>query len=337
MGNEINNKGTRNGTIDLFRVAFALLIIMIHFNGEEKPLLLLANTIGRLGVPFFFLVSGFFFFKNDSRLKTFKFSDVWKYTKKTFWLWVVCSVFFSYHVWPMGVNPNNVFRLFQSLWGLNMAAGSLWYLIAAVEGLFIVSYVSAKFGRKGVLIAFLISFAICLLSTSYGSLLNFSPSIQSFLKRCAFENSFVAAVLWYSVSIFLVKFQKDFVFFARPSIFGGFVFLWGIEFIFVWFSNLRVASDLSIMLIPVAVSLFSWASVHRVALKKRTTVLLTQYSLYLYVMQSLAADIVASLLNQNTDKVNGMIFYTLVVVFDLIVSSAIIFCGYHFKSLVRHK
>ncbi|WP_421825361.1 acyltransferase family protein [Lacticaseibacillus hulanensis] len=108
MDIKTENSHSRNGTIDILRVVFALLIIMIHYNGGEKLLSILANTVGRLGVPFFFLVSGFFFFRKKYRQKTFSISEIWKFSRKTFFLWLICSIFLSYH--PFFVNsPKNVF------------------------------------------------------------------------------------------------------------------------------------------------------------------------------------------------------------------------------------
>ncbi len=173
--------------------------------------------------------------------------------------------------------------------------------------------------------AFSVCSIVCLLSTSYGSLLNFSPLLRSIFDSSLFQNSFFAAIVWYCVAIYLVNHQNLFPRFARPYVILGVVVLWGAEFILVKVFNLSIATDFFVFLVPVAISVFSWSSTHSVILKKSTIDFLTQFSLYLYVLQTLAADIVRFLLHQPQDSIDGLLLYFLVVIVDSIISCTVLF------------
>ena len=59
----------RNATIDFIRVIASVLVISIHTTSG-----IIAETIGRWAVPFFMVVTGYFYFKNPSHDKLVKLS-----------------------------------------------------------------------------------------------------------------------------------------------------------------------------------------------------------------------------------------------------------------------
>ena len=52
----------RNGIIDIYRVIAAVLIVLTHYNGGVIGLRYLSESLGRIGVPIFFMITGYFFF-----------------------------------------------------------------------------------------------------------------------------------------------------------------------------------------------------------------------------------------------------------------------------------
>ena len=54
---------SRNGFVDILRIVFAFLVVEFHFWGSGEG----AYHLGKLGVEFFVILSGFFFFSSYSR------------------------------------------------------------------------------------------------------------------------------------------------------------------------------------------------------------------------------------------------------------------------------
>ena len=55
--------------IDLFKLIFSFFVIFIHCHPEGTVPFLIANGVGRLAVPFFFVAAGYFLGKNHKLLK----------------------------------------------------------------------------------------------------------------------------------------------------------------------------------------------------------------------------------------------------------------------------
>ena len=78
--------------MDVFKLLCAVLIVCIHTAPLEslstRANSLLVNCFCRVAVPFFFVSSGFLVFKKVQIGQNFGFSPIWKYVKKTVWLYL---------------------------------------------------------------------------------------------------------------------------------------------------------------------------------------------------------------------------------------------------------
>lgn len=80
----------RNNSIDIFRYICAVLVVIIHtepfYTGEFQALgIFLKHILARIAVPFFFAVSGYFFFSKAFTGKA-SLSSIWKLIKVyAFW------------------------------------------------------------------------------------------------------------------------------------------------------------------------------------------------------------------------------------------------------------
>ena len=58
----MNQKSNRYAQIDVLEFVFAILIVCLHISGNDQKSIvyIIGQYVGRIGVPFFFAVSGFF-------------------------------------------------------------------------------------------------------------------------------------------------------------------------------------------------------------------------------------------------------------------------------------
>ena len=91
----------RDATIDFFRVIASILVILIHTAvREHTPVLyFISVTIGRYAVPFFMIVSGYFYFlkPGKERLK--------KILSNVLWLWFIWNIIYI---------PNGIYTLLHA-------------------------------------------------------------------------------------------------------------------------------------------------------------------------------------------------------------------------------
>nr|WP_143443084.1 hypothetical protein [Secundilactobacillus mixtipabuli] len=206
----------------------ALGIIMIHFSRTFLPYSLIAGTIARLGVPLFFITTGFYYFRHHERLIHFDWRVFSKATKRLMFLWIIWFIFYSYELGGLNLHGQSIALLaVRSFGGLNIFAGLLWYLIAAVEGLVITQFISIKFGEKGLLITIILSADLTLLSSSYASLLTGYPLIYKVIHFIAAQNSFIVAVLWYCIAIFITRYLAKLIAITNAKTLLLCTVLWG--------------------------------------------------------------------------------------------------------------
>lgn len=320
-------KTKRNGSIDIFRLVISIVIISIHYGQSYRPYELIANSVARLGVPFFFLVTGFFFFKRSKVLDEFQFKTGFAYVKKMVILWCVWSLICSYKILTTPYDSRRVIiRLFRSLWGLNFFAPVLWYLIAAAEGLIIVYYINAKTKGRLSIPIFIVSLLICLLGSSYGNLLVTYPSLQRLYIFLAPQTSVITAVLWYCVAIFIVKNLPHLVKFGKVIFLIGSGIIWYMEsFILHRYGLVRI-NDIYITLIVISVVLFVFLVTHPIRLSEKIDKLLCEFSLYIYIVQNLAGDFVTYILtrSRNTQVMNGPFFLIQVIFVDVLIAIIVV-------------
>lgn len=165
----------RDVTIDFFRIIAAILVIVIH--AGLKPFFTVAVTVALYAVPFFMLVTGYFYFINPSteRLK--------KVLKKTLWLWFIWIVIYL----PVGIkifmrlHAEGVSALkiiIDSVIGESVCYGGSWYLMAVVVGLLVVDYLRRhNLMALGHIISVAILVILCL-DTNYRPLIAYTPIIR---------------------------------------------------------------------------------------------------------------------------------------------------------------
>lgn len=164
MKNECQTMASYTG-IDIFRLIAAILIISIHtLSAHKMGGWILTRVVARVGVPFFFMTSGFFLVsktgKTDGKLK--------KFLKKTVIIYGISSMFYLPILIYNGYFSGSkiVFKFIKDVVFDGMFY-HLWYLPASMFGGIISWYMIKKCGFKvAVFVSFLL-YVIGLFGDSY--------------------------------------------------------------------------------------------------------------------------------------------------------------------------
>ncbi|WP_436666067.1 acyltransferase family protein [Latilactobacillus sakei] len=130
-------KKTRNSAIDIYRLFAAIFVVMIHTAGDNKSLLLISGTIGRVSVPFFMMISGYFIFRNGTGNR----DKISKTIKHLFSIWIFWNIVYLpldiYHFKgiPIKVAIHAILKVFFSA---GPVFGGSWYLLATIVGVWTV-------------------------------------------------------------------------------------------------------------------------------------------------------------------------------------------------------
>lgn len=194
----------RDATIDFFRVIASILVILIHTAvREHTPILyFISVTVGRYAVPFFMVVSGYFYFlkPGKERLK--------KILSNVLWLWFIWNIIYIpngiYTLSHAGSIKEVIFELVWSIIGESVCFGAAWYLMAFAAGLFIVDWFRRidKMWMCDIL-AVIVLLVDCA-STNYQHIF---PYISVFSK-IYWGTSIITGILWLTVAYYITKYRN---------------------------------------------------------------------------------------------------------------------------------
>ncbi|ADZ83239.1 acyltransferase family protein [Cellulosilyticum lentocellum] len=162
---------SKSGGIDLFKFAAALLVVAIHIDPlssySEYSNYILCRVIARVAVPFFFIVSGYFFALKLSDDKKNK-EVLYAFIKKIGWLYLVASIMYL----PLNIYKGDFTNPFTLLEGIksivfNGTFYHLWYLPALILGMSIVYGLKQKLSTRLVFIICIVLYIIGLFGDSY--------------------------------------------------------------------------------------------------------------------------------------------------------------------------
>lgn len=195
----------RNAAIDFIRMIAAILVILIHTVTIQKSspvLYFISVTIGRYAVPFFMIVSGYFYFlkPGKNRLK--------KIVHNVLWLWIVWNIIYLpagiYHLMSIQGIKEKIQLVIWSFIGQSLCFGAAWYLIALAFGLIFVDFLRRK--NKMWLcnvIALIVLFIDCV-STNYQHIF---PNL-GIISREYWAISIITGILWITVSYYVAKYRN---------------------------------------------------------------------------------------------------------------------------------
>lgn len=327
----------RNGSIDLFRLLVSMVIVMIHFGIGVKIYSPVYNTLGRMGVPFFFLVTGYFYFSKSLNID-FNWQYYKKYMMKTFQIWIFWSCFYIPRLFLVKQEPVTPFILIRSLYGLSATCGPLWYLIAAAEALALVHLTFRKLGKKWLIAFVLVAWVLCLFGSAYLGLFSHWKSVINVFQLIAPETSVFAAYFWFGIALLFVSYKDYFAKLPALKFFGACTFLWAFEVLIINHFNLIRSTDMYIMLLPESVLFLNLLLTYPVHVSSQTAKLLRDFSLYIYILQILSGDIVnwTSRLANIYHPENSFFYYWIVLIVDIIFATLVISIERLYKRLRKN-
>ncbi|GLG06300.1 acyltransferase family protein [Sellimonas catena] len=135
----MNQKANRYAQIDVLEFVFAILIVCLHISGndQESIVYLIGQYISRIGVPFFFTVSGFFAYqKVKSELPKVYLKRQEVKLVRIFLIWTIIYMPINFRTVFVNYDKNIVQAIFAYVRSLILEAPSyMWYLVALMIAL----------------------------------------------------------------------------------------------------------------------------------------------------------------------------------------------------------
>lgn len=181
-------KKKKYGAVDVAKYVSALLVVCIHTYPfyEVSPVLntYWIQTVCRLAVPFFFVVSGFFFFrkivKGDEESNKEALINYEKRLGKIYLTWTV--IYLPYTIWDYAHANFHIYHIFAYLRDvlLNGSYYHLWFLPALMLATYIVYHLYTNKNLKCALIVSFILYVLGYLINVYTPIWESMPTISFF-------------------------------------------------------------------------------------------------------------------------------------------------------------
>ena len=290
---------TRNRTIDLLRFVFSLMIIAVHtdlFVDVSTPLYYVFTLgIARIGVPFFFIVSGFFYRQGQLDIKSRK-----PYFLKIVKYWLIFIVLDLLIVGPFYYHEYNSVALFIYKFIFCGISGSYWYFTSLILSLLILDKLFKKGYAKYVVWIGLLFYLFAMTHDSYSfifentsiyALSEIHTNICMMMPQAGFGDS----ILFLSIGSICFENKENVIKWVKNNQVAVklmiiiFTILFMIE-AYVTMSNKAFDGNCYIMLIFLSTSLFVYA----LALDpiKFNTVRIGKMSLYIYLIHPILKSLV---------------------------------------------
>ena len=169
--------------VDMGKYLFSLLIAILHIMGEIGGVRQVFPWV-RMGVPIFFTLSGFLFFRKWKETPSFK-ETFLPFCRRNIRLYSLWSVIL-FPIWISRVSIGNtattVFNfLYAILWTGTFHTS--WFLIHLVFGVFLICVLSTKLRNEWTICIGLFMYLVCIVTSSYRNLFpTDSPLIELSLR-----------------------------------------------------------------------------------------------------------------------------------------------------------
>lgn len=266
-------------SIDLFKFIFCILIVALHADAlyDFSPVLntMVCEGIARLGVPFFFVASAFFFFKKPVTWENTK-----KYCKRLLILyaaWFIVSLpktVFDRFICSDYSLIETVIRFVRSFFVTSTFSGS-WFIVSCIWCALLYYLLERQTEKRRRVITIVISVVIYLwtvLAAAYGTLIQ-NPGAKTFYDYYTLilgspYCSLIVGVPYFALGRFFAKNENSVK--NKKAAVVGFAVCFALLMAEVWLTNthgLVRATDCYLMLLPCIYFLFPLISGWEIRLK----------------------------------------------------------------------
>lgn len=295
MLGKLFRKDDRNSTIDALRLIAAFLVVYIHsgFHGLDGKAGVIGTfllVIGRLAVPFFFAVSGYFIF---SRNYSDQVRKIQKSVPKLLCIFLLASLlYFVFYVWYFGsysytaslMTPETIYNMI--VFNRPIYNEALWFLLALAIGS-VVLWINAKYIKKdGLMLLIAVCFyAISLVVSNYSQAIHIQP-----VDVMIYRNFLGEGLLFILIGYMSAKYKKQLSQINPATLFiYSFICiaLYIIEF-YVIKAHVSEPADTYILLPLIILLIMAWTIKYPGFLKKTSVPALgASLALYIYVLHIL--------------------------------------------------
>ena len=292
--------------VDIAKYVSALLVVCIHTYPLYEVSSLLntywIQTVCRIAVPFFFTISGFFFFRKWSEDEDDNKLILINYLMrlgKIYLIWTL--IYFPYVIWDYHQAGFSILNIISYLrdFLLNGSYYHLWFLPALMLGTVIVFFVYDKKGLSFTLKLSLVLYIIGYFINVYTNLWQQIPIVSFFFAFftkvfTTARNGIFFAPLFISMGLLLTKTKR----LPKRTCFIGFIISFVLLVLEVTLYNvlgiLRDLTSMYIALVPAVYFFVSWMLTLKMPYKEKYKVL-RQESLLIYTSHILFAKILLNL------------------------------------------
>lgn len=245
----------RTASLDIAKLLFAILIVSLHSNAfseiDGSFAFFINQIIARIGVPFFFISSGYFVarhIENDNIGKIYK--HIYSYLKYfvIFYLIYMPLTF----MWSYNEDFSILYNISKYIQlSLFLAPAYLWYLMALIVGLFIMTKIS-KISIVYTIVLVTMIYIIGVLGNSY---MNILPKNR---------------IIDFYFSIFITT--RNGLFFALPYIFSGY---------YIYIKRIKVHKSINIICVLLFLLIYS---IEVLYVHDQFTVINQDTSLYFFLL-----------------------------------------------------
>lgn len=283
-----NNRSYNYGMLSVFKLVAAILVVMIHsmvFSSLNENLWIRTSLgICRVAVPFFFIISGYFFYnlksKEDRKNKIKKYTIFYFKAVLIEIILLIPYIMFLVKNMPMLILIRNLLLV-----GIT---GSLWYVSSMVIGFLFISPFLKNNRYKILILISIMFFAFGLAGDSYYGLFSNTALNTAILTYKAIfvmmQVGFTASVPFLTVGILINKFnliekiKKVEIWVAIGTI------LLIIEAFILYKTKIAIDYNLYISLLILAPALFIWALKSKRKVDNKTSNICRQLSILVYIL-----------------------------------------------------
>lgn len=298
----VSNNNNLNKTFcgfDLFKLIAAVLVVFIHADEAKNEMItnVVTNCFSGMAVPFFFIVSGFFFEKGLSKSKNKK-SFLFNYEKKLLFLylfWQIVNLPGNIFIYVSKYPDASVFKyillLFRSIF--LCGNGVVWYILAMCEAAAVIYFLHKISAQKCLCVLIFAGLLLLLGYDAFSEILSgtaYSYINKGFYVVFSWSNNFIMKAVPFMGIGYLISakglkssFKISLLIFALISVFSVLVYLFDLKSIVNFDVNIILNIPLSILFFLMAVSInFNISAKKSIAMRELSSSIYFLHTYFIY-------------------------------------------------------